>query len=306
MNNYFTRRLLQIPPVLLILAFMVFFLVYIAGDPVVMMLPEDASAEEINQLRESLGLNDPFLLQFWNYIVSVFTFDFGTSIQFNQPAINLVLERLPATLMLASASMIVAILIAIPLGIWSAVKKDTIVDVFATGISVLGKAIPNFWLGIMLIIIFAVTIQWFPVSGSGSWMHLVLPAITLGTSMSAEITRLIRSNMLEILNQDYIRTARSKGVKEWKVICIHAFRNSLVPVITVTFLQASALVGGSLITEVIFAWPGLGQLLINAVYQKDMAIIQAAIFVIAFMIILINLFTDLLYQILDPRIRYEK
>lgn len=306
MNNYFVRKLLQIPPVLIILAFMVFFLVYIAGDPVVMMLPEEATEAEINQLRESLGLNEPFLVQFWNYMVNVFTLDFGNSYQYNQPALSLVLERLPATLILAGFSMLVAIVIAIPLGIWSAVKKNTFIDVFATGISVLGKAIPNFWLGIMLILIFSVTFQLFPVSGSGSWLHLVLPAVTLGTSMSAEITRLIRSNLLEILNQDYIRTARSKGVKEWKVIFIHGFRNSLVPVITVTFLQASALVGGSLITEVIFAWPGLGQLLVNAVYQKDMAIVQAAVFVVAFMIILINLITDLLYQILDPRIKYEK
>src|SRR5690625_1529001 len=212
------------------------------------MLPDDASAEQIAQLREALGLNEPFYVQFFTYILNVLTLDFGQSIYFNQSALSLVLERIPATLILAGASMIVSILIAIPLGIFSAIKKGTVLDVFATGISVLGKAIPNFWLGIMLILIFSVTFTIFPVSGSGSLSHLVLPAITLGTAMSAEITRLIRSNLLEIFTQDYIRTARSKGIEEWKVICIHAFRNSLVPVITVTFLQASAVVGGSIIT----------------------------------------------------------
>lgn len=304
--KYIANRLLQIPPVLLILTVIVFMLVYVAGDPVALMLPDDASEEQIIQLREALGLNEPFYVQFFTYILNVLTLDFGQSIYFNQSALSLVLERIPATLILAGASMLVSILIAIPLGIISAIKKGTVLDVFATGISVLGKAIPNFWLGIMLILIFSVTFQLFPVSGSGSISHLILPAITLGAAMSAEITRLIRSNLLEIFTQDYIRTARSKGIAEWKVICIHAFRNSLVPVITVTFLQASAVVGGSIITEVIFAWPGLGQLLINAVYQKDMAIVQAAIFIIAFMIIIINLITDILYQVLDPRIRYDR
>lgn len=304
--KYIANRLLQIPPVLLILTVIVFMLVYVAGDPVALMLPDDASEEQIIQLREALGLNEPFYVQFFTYILNVLTLDFGQSIYFNQSALSLVLERIPATLILAGASMLVSILIAIPLGIISAIKKGTVLDVFATGISVLGKAIPNFWLGIMLILIFSVTFQLFPVSGSGSISHLILPAITLGAAMSAEITRLIRSNLLEIFTQDYIRTARSKGIAEWKVICIHAFRNSLVPVITVTFLQASAVVGGSIITEVIFAWPGLGQLLVNAVYQKDMAIVQAAIFIIAFMIIIINLITDILYQVLDPRIRYDR
>lgn len=304
--RYIGKRLLQVPPVLFILTVIVFVLVYVAGDPVALMLPDDATEEQITQLREALGLDKPFLTQFGAYILNVLTLDFGDSIYYNQPALSIVLERIPATLILALASMIISIVIAIPLGIISAIKKGTLLDVFATGISVSGKAIPNFWLGIMLILIFSVTFQIFPVSGSGSLSHLVLPSITLGTAMSAEITRLIRSNMLEILTQDYIRTARSKGIENWKVIFIHAFRNALVPVITVTFLQASALVGGSIITEVIFAWPGLGQLLVNAVYQKDMAIVQAAIFLIAFMIILINLITDILYQVLDPRIRYDK
>ncbi|MCO0600496.1 ABC transporter permease [Peribacillus butanolivorans] len=305
MNKYFAKRLLQIPPVLLIITLMIFCLVYVAGDPLLTMLPADATPEDVEVLRQALGLDQSFFVQFSNYILNLLQGDFGISLQFNEPALPIVLERLPATLGLAAASMIIAIIIAIPLGIWSALKRDTFVDLFATGLSILGKAIPNFWLGIMLILIFAVKFPLFPVSGSGSSAHLVLPAITLGTAMSAEITRLIRSNMLEILNQDYIRTARSKGLKESVVIFKHAFRNCLVPVVTVTFLQTSALVGGSLITEMIFSWPGLGQLLIQAVYDKDMAIIQAAVFVIAVMIIMINLLTDVLYRVLDPRIKFK-
>ncbi|WP_257347353.1 ABC transporter permease [Pseudalkalibacillus decolorationis] len=305
MWKYFIRRLLQVPPVIFIITLMIFGLVYIAGDPVLMMLPADATPQEIQQLRHALGFDQPFYIQFGNYIMDLLRGDFGDSYQYGEPALSLVLERLPATLELATASMIVAIIIAIPLGIWSAIKPNTFIDLFATGFSVLGKAIPNFWLGIMLILIFAVNLHILPVSGTGTWWHLVLPSITLGTAMSAEITRLVRSNMLEIMSQDFIRTARSKGLTSFIVIFKHAFRNSLVPVITITFLQAAALVGGSLITEMIFAWPGLGQLIIQAVYEKDLPIIQAAVFVTALMIILINLLTDVLYRILDPRIKFN-
>ncbi|MEI4771693.1 ABC transporter permease [Psychrobacillus sp. FJAT-51614] len=305
MWKYLAKRLLQIPPVLFIVTIMIFVLVYIAGDPVATMLPADASPEEIAQFRHALGFDQPFYVQFGNYILDLFRGDFGESYQYGTSALGLVLERLPATLELATASMIIAILIAIPLGIISAVKPNTVIDFFATSFSVLGKAIPNFWLGIMLILVFSVTLKVLPVSGTGSYSHIVLPAITLGTAMSAEITRLVRSSMLEILHQDYIRTARSKGLKYSAVVIKHAFKNSLVPVITITFLQAAALVGGSLITEMIFAWPGLGQLIIQAVYAKDLPIIQAAVFVTASMIIFINILTDIMYRVLDPRIKFN-
>ncbi|SDN29036.1 peptide/nickel transport system permease protein [Psychrobacillus sp. OK028] len=305
MWKYLAKRLLQIPPVLFIVTIMIFVLVYIAGDPVATMLPADASPEEIAQFRHALGFDEPFYVQFGNYILDLLRGDFGESYQYGTSALGLVLERLPATLELATASMIIAILIAIPLGILSAVKPNTFIDFFATSFSVLGKAIPNFWLGIMLILVFSVTLKVLPVSGTGSYAHIVLPAITLGTAMSAEITRLVRSSMLEILHQDYIRTARSKGLKYSAVVIKHAFKNSLVPVITITFLQAAALVGGSLITEMIFAWPGLGQLIIQAVYAKDLPIIQAAVFVTASMIIFINILTDIMYRVLDPRIKFN-
>lgn len=305
MGKYLVRRLLQIIPVLFIISFIVFCLVFVAGDPVALMLPEDASQEDIDQLRTSLGLDKPFHIQYFTYMQGLLQGDFGDSFRYNASALPLVLERLPATLELAIAAMFVAIIIAIPLGIWSATKQNSSLDLLATGGAVLGKAMPNFWLGIMLILLFSVTLGWLPVSGRGTFAHLVLPAITLGTGIAAEMTRLIRSSMLEILNQDYIRTAKSKGIHDFFVVNKHALRNSLIPVVTITALQTSTVVGGTLITETIFSWPGLGQLLIQAVNTRDMAIVQASVFVIAFMVILMNLLADLIYKVLDPRIKFN-
>ena len=305
MGKYLLRRLLQLIPVLFIISFIVFALVFIAGDPVALMLPEDASQEDIQQLREALGLDKPFHIQYFTYMLGLLQGDFGDSFRYGSSALPIVLERLPATLELAVAALIVAIVIAIPLGIWSATKQNSPLDLLATGGAVLGKAMPNFWLGIMLILLFSVTLGWFPVSGRGTFSHLILPAITLGTGIAAEMTRLIRSSMIEILSQDYIRTAQSKGIHDFFVIYKHAFRNSLIPVVTITALQTSTLVGGTLITETVFSWPGLGQLLIQAVNTRDMAIVQASVFVIAFMVILMNLLADILYKLLDPRIKYN-
>ncbi|MCM3246274.1 ABC transporter permease [Cytobacillus firmus] len=305
MKKYLLRRFLQIIPVLFIITFVVFVLVYLAGDPVSLMLPEDASEADREALREALGLNEPFVYQYFHFIGDLITGNFGTSFRYNQEALPLVLERLPATFELAAASMLVAIIIAIPLGIYSAKKRNSFIDLFITGGSVLGKAMPNFWLGIMLILILAVNYQLFPVSGRGSVMHMVLPAITLGTGIAAEMTRLIRSSMLEILNQDYIRTAKSKGASEMSVVFKHAFRNSLIPVVTIMGLQVSHLVSGALITETVFSWPGLGLLLVQAVNGRDMAVVQAAVFVIAILVIVVNLLTDIVYRVLDPRINYS-
>lgn len=218
---------------------------------------------------------------------------------------SIVLERLPATFELALAAIAFAIIIAIPLGVWSATVKNSPIDLVATGIAALGKAMPNFWLGIMLILFFSVTLGVLPVSGRDSMSHLILPAITLGTGIFAEMTRLIRSSMLDTLNQDYIRTAKSKGLKNRVVIFKHAFKNTLIPVITITFLQTSTLVGGTLITETVFAWPGIGQLIIQAVNTRDMAIVQASVFIIALIVILMNLVADILYRLFDPRVKYD-
>lgn len=305
MKKYLIQRLGQIIPVLLIITFVVFVLVYIAGDPVALMLPEDASEADREALRNALGLNEPFLYQYFQFLKDLVSGDFGSSFRYNQEALPLVLERLPATFELAIVSMIIATLIAIPLGIYSAKKRNSLIDVFITGGSVLGKAMPNFWLGIMLILLLSVNTNIFPVSGRGSFLHIILPSITLGTGIAAEMTRLIRSSMLEILNQDYIRTAKSKGVSDNLVVYKHAFRNSLIPVVTIMGLQMSHLVSGALITETVFSWPGLGQLLVQAVNGRDMAVVQAAVFIIALLVIVINLLTDLIYRLLDPRIKYS-
>jgi len=302
---FLLKRLAQIIPVLLIISFIVFALVFIAGNPVALMLPDDASQEDIAQLTASLGLDKPFIVQYGHYLLNLIQGDFGESFRYSTSALPLVLERLPATLELAIAAMIIAVTVAIPLGIWSATQQNTPLDLLASGGAVLGKAMPNFWLGIMLILLFSVTLGWLPVSGRGTFAHLLLPAITLATGIAAEITRLLRSNMIEILNQDYIRTAKSKGIRNLFVVYKHAFRNSLIPLITITALQTSTVVGGTLITETVFSWPGLGQLLIQAVNTRDMAIVQACVFVIAILVILMNLLADILYRLLDPRIKYD-
>jgi peptide/nickel transport system permease protein len=305
MGKYLVRQILQLIPVLFIISFVVFTLVFVAGDPVALMLPEDASQEDIQVLRESLGLDKPFLVQYGNYVMGLVQGDFGESFRYNQSALPIVLERLPATMELAIAAMAVAIIISIPLGIWSATKQNSSLDFFATGGAVLGKAMPHFWLGIMMILLFSVTLRWLPVSGRGTFSHLILPAITLGTGIAAEMTRLIRSSMIEVLSQDYVRTAKSKGIKDFFVVYKHAFRNSLIPVITITALQTSTVIGGALITETVFSWPGLGQLLIQAVNTRDMAIVQASVFIIAFLVIFMNLVADVMYRILDPRIKFN-
>lgn len=303
--KYFLKSLVKTIPVLLLITLIVFLLVRVTGDPVSLMLPETASDAERDSLREAMGFNDPLPIQYLNYLGDLVTGDFGDSFRYNTDALNLILERLPATLELAIASMIVAIVISVPLGILSAVKRNSFFDLFITGGAVLGKAMPNFWLGIMLILLLSVTFQFFPVSGRGTLGHLVLPALTLGTGIAAEMTRLIRSSMLEILGQDFIRTARSKGLGEAIIVNKHAFRNALIPVVTIMALQTSTLIGGTLITETVFAWPGLGQLLVQSVNLRDMAVVQAATFIIAIFVILSNLIADLVYRLLDPRIKYD-
>lgn len=303
MRSYAIRRLLQTIPVLFIIVAIVFILMYVSGDPVILLLPENATEEDIMVLRKALNLDKPFYVQFLTYLGNVVQGDFGNSFRYNQDALGLVLERLPATLELAGASIVVAVLLAVPFGILSATRRNSVLDYLVTTTTVLGKAMPNFWLGIMLVLFFSITLQWFPVSGSGTFKHLVLPAVTLGASSAAYIARLTRSSMLEALSQDYIRTAKSKGLRHWKVVYKHALRNAMVPIVTIIILQLGGLVGGALVTEVIFAWPGLGQLLVQSIHARDMSVVQAAIFVISVMVIVLNLISDLLVGLLDPRIK---
>jgi peptide/nickel transport system permease protein len=303
--KYLARSLLKTIPVLFLITLIVFILVRVTGDPVSLMISETATDEEREALRESLGFNDPLYIQYIDYMGDLIKGDFGNSHRYETDALGLVIERLPATIELAIASMVIAVIVSVPLGILSAIKRNSFFDLFVTGGAVLGKAMPNFWLGIMLILFFSVQIGIFPVSGRGTFLHLVLPAIALGTGIAAEMARLIRSSMLEILGQDFIRTARSKGLQEAVVVNRHAFRNALIPVVTIMALQTSTLIGGTLITETVFAWPGIGQLLIQSVNLRDMAVVQAAVFIIAIFVILSNLTADLVYRLLDPRIKYD-
>ncbi len=305
MKSYVLRSLLQIIPVLLLVSLIVFILVRVTGDPVALMLPETATAADRAALTEALGLDEPLYKQYITFLGSAVLGDFGTSFRYGQSALPLVLERLPASMELAAAAMIFALVMAIPLGIWSAVKRNTFTDLIISGISVIGKAMPNFWMGIMLILLFSVMLSWLPVSGRGGWDHLILPAFTLGIGIGAQMTRLVRSSMLEILNQDYMVTAKSKGLSPIVRIARHALRNGMIPIVTIAGMQFTSLIGGTLITETVFAWPGLGQLLVTAVNTHDMAIVQAAVFVIALIVIVGNLLTDMAYRWLDPRIKYE-
>ena len=303
MRSYAIRRLMQTVPVLFIIISIVFVLMYVSGDPVMLMLPEDATQEDIAVLREALNLDKPFYIQFVTYLGNVIQGDFGNSFRYNQDALMLVMERLPVTLLLAGTSILVAVVIAVPFGVLSATRKNSILDFFVTAATVLGKAMPNFWLGIMLVLFFGITLQWLPISGSGNFQQLILPAVTLGTSAAAYIARLTRSSMLESMSQDYVRTAKSKGLRSSVVVYKHALKNSMVPIVTIIMLQMGGLVGGALVTEMIFAWPGLGQLLVQSINSRDMSVVQAAICVIAFLVIVINLVTDLFVSILDPRIK---
>ncbi|MEK5163669.1 ABC transporter permease [Paenibacillus sp. FSL R5-0527] len=305
MAKYLIRSLLQVIPVLLIITLIVFILVHVTGDPVSMLLPDTATPEDREVLRVALGLDQPVWVQYKIFVSNLLQGDFGDSFRYGQTALPIVLERLPASFELAAASMAVACCLSIPLGIWSAVRRNSFLDLLISGISVLGKAMPSFWVGIMLILLISVELEWTPVSGRGGLSHLILPALTLGSGIAAEMTRLIRSSFLDIIGQDYIRTARSKGLREIIVLGKHALRNALIPVVTISGLQFTNLLSGSLVTETVFSWPGMGQLLVQAINTHDMAIIQAAVFVIAFIVILINLFTDITYKLLDPRIKYS-
>jgi len=293
----------QVVPSLIILTFIIFVLVYVAGDPVSMMLPESATSADREVLREALGLNEPFLVQYFQYLTNMIRGNFGTSLQYQQPAMSLVLNRLVATLSLSLVSIGIGIVISLPLGIVAALKRNTWVDVLISGFSILGKAMPNFWIGIMLILFLAVRTPLFPVSGASTLQHYFLPSFTLGVALAAEMTRLTRASILEVIEQEYVQTARSKGQSEGIVILKHVFLNALIPVITIISLQFPQLIGGAIVVETVFSWPGIGRLLLSAITNSDMMVIQAIVFVIAIITIAMNLIADILYRVLDPRIK---
>ncbi|GAJ96791.1 ABC transporter permease [Agrobacterium rhizogenes] len=301
--RYLLRSLFQIVPVLYIVSLIVFILVYLTGDPSALLVPEDATETDRLALVAAWGLDQPWYVQYLVYMHNILSGDFGVSYRYGTEALPIVLERIPATLLLTAGALVVAIAIAVPSGIIAALKHDTASDVIVSGISVLGKSMPTFWVGIMLVLVFGVWLRVLPVSGGGSFAHLILPAVTLGTGFAADLTKLIRASMLEVLDRDYVRTARAKGIPERVIVFKHVLRNALIPALTMTSLHVIALLGGALVTETVFAWPGLGLLVVNAIYTKDMAVIQIAVFVITLMTLLINFATDLLYRAIDPRIK---
>jgi peptide/nickel transport system permease protein len=307
MHRYLIRRVLLTIPVLVGVATLVFSLIhFIPGDPAQAMLGEGAAPEDVAQLRARLGLDRPLLVQYGSFLAGLVRGDLGVSLRNDQPVLQQILERMPATAELAFASMAVAVLIALPLGIIAAVWKGTAVDYSAMTLSLVGISVPNFWLGPLLAIVFAVELGWLPVGGRGTPAHLVLPAVTLGAALAAILARMTRASLLEELREPYVLAARAKGVSRSRAILCHAFRNSLIPIVTILGLQFGVVLTGAVITETIFAWPGIGRLLIQSISFRDYPTVQGCVLLIAVTYVGVNLITDLTYGFLDPRIRVDK
>jgi ABC-type dipeptide/oligopeptide/nickel transport system permease component len=304
--RFVARRLLLTIPVLIGVATLVFSLIHlIPGDPVQAMLGETASPQDVAELRQRLGLDRPLLVQYGAFLTGVARGDLGLSLRTNQPVLPELLQRLPATVELALAAMVMAVLFATPLGVAGAVWRGTAIDHASMTVSLAGISIPNFWLGPLLALLFSVELGWLPVSGRGTWAHLVLPAVSLGAALAAILARMTRATLLEELREQYVQAARARGASRARAILRHAFRNSLIPVVTLLGLQFGSLLTGAVITETIFAWPGVGRLLIQSIGFRDYPLVQGCILLIALTYVMVNLVTDLLYGLIDPRIRYE-
>lgn len=303
MTRYLVRRLVQSVAVLVGVSLVVFLLLRLSGDPTALLLPLEATAKEHGDLRRQLGLDDPLTVQYWGFLSKAVHGDFGNSLRGQQSALGLVVDRLPATALLATTALALGLLIAFPAGIVAARRHGTATDQVAMVGALFGQSTPVFWLGTMLILVFAVWLRWLPTGGTGGPQHLVLPTVTLGLYSAARTARLVRSGMLEVLGEDYIRTARAKGLRELVVMWRHALRNALVPIVTVIGLDLATLLGGAVITETIFGWPGVGRLAVQAIQQRDYPVVQASVFVVASAYVAFNLLVDVLYAYLDPRIR---
>lgn len=300
---FIIRRMLQMIPVVLGVILIVFLIMkMVPGDPAVLLAGESATKEQVEQLRDQLGLNQPLFIQYVDYVKNVATGDLGTSVRSGRPVAEEIFTRLPVTIELAFWSVLVTTVLGLFAGIISATKQYSMSDVSIMIVALLGVSLPNFWLGLMLILAFAVNFQIFPVSGWGSLMHVVLPAITLGTAGAAIVARMTRSSMLEVISQDYIRTAKAKGVKETYIVYKHALKNALIPVITVVGLQFGALLGGTVLTESVFAINGLGRLIIDAIRMRDLPVVQGSILVVSVLFVIVNMFVDIAYRLLNKRV----
>lgn len=307
MLRFVVSRLLSALVVVLGVVCLVFMLIHIVpGDPVEVMLGESASIADRVALRHAMGLDQPLYWQLLHYLQHLLQLDLGTSLHSRQPVVQILAARIPATAELALAGLVVAIIVALPLGITAATRQDSGWDFSAMGFSMLGVSVPNFVMGPVLILIFSVWLGWLPVSGRDGLSSLVLPAVTLGTALAAILSRMVRSALLEVLGEDYIRTARAKGLLERSVVLRHALPNATLPVITVLGLQLGALLGGAVITEMVFSWPGVGQLTIEAIQRRDYPVLQGCVLLISVSYVCVNTLTDLVYAWLDPRIRLER
>lgn len=306
MSRYVVHRVLQSVLVLIGVSVVVFGLARLApGDPVTLLLAETASPDQIADARAYYGLDEPLPYQYWVFVRDAAQGDFGESLYYDEPALGVVLDAFPETVKLALAAFALALALAIPLGVVAAIKRDTLWDYLAVGLSVLGQAAPSYWIGIVLILFLSVRFPILPSSGNFGPSYIVLPAVTLAALLMAVLTRLTRAGMLDVLGEDYVRTARAKGLKERAVIVRHALRNALIPLVTVMGLQLGSLLGGAVIVEQVFAWPGVGRLAVTAISARDYPIIQAVVLLVSGVFVLVNLAVDLLYAFLDPRIRYR-
>jgi peptide/nickel transport system permease protein len=303
MRRYLARQLLQLVVVVIGISILSFSILHVIGDPVVLLLPQNAGKEEFERYRKLLGLDQPIPVQYWKFASHAVRGDFGKSWYADTSAFRLVLERMPPTLYLTLAGLGMALLIALPLGVLAALKRHSVIDNLCTAIAVAGQAMPIFWLGIMLIIIFAVRLKALPASGYGTWQHFVMPAFTLGAFLAPLTMRLVRSGLIEVMNMDYIKTARAKGVGEWMLVGKHAFRNACIPVITVLGLQFGQLLGGAIVTETVFAWPGVATLTVDSIRNQDFPVVQCAVVMLALIIVTVNLIVDVITGLIDPRIR---
>jgi peptide/nickel transport system permease protein len=304
MARYLVRRLLQAVLVLLAVSILTFALIYLAGDPVRAMVPADARQEDVDNIRRGFGLDQPLHVQYVRFLERAAQGDLGQSFKYRTNAMELVLQRLPHTVLLASTSILIAVIVSIPLGVLAATRRGGFADVIATSFALLSISTPAFWLGLIGILVFADALRLLPASGAGTWQHLVLPAVTLSAYSIGLITRLVRATMIDILRQNYITAARAKGLSWVAVNYRHALRNGLIPTVTVLGLQFGALLGGSVVVETVFAWPGLGWLLVQSINSRDLPLVRAIVLVISLFFVAINLMVDLLYSSLDPRIRH--
>jgi peptide/nickel transport system permease protein len=303
MKRYVLRQLVQLAVVIVGISMLAFAILHVIGDPVLLLLPQNAGKEEYERYQKLLGLDKPVYVQYWKFASRALQGDFGKSWYTNTPAFKLVIERMPPTLYLTTAGLFTALLISLPLGILAGLKRHSFVDNLCTMAAVAGQAMPIFWLGIMLIIIFAVRLKALPASGYGTWEHFIMPAFTLGAFLAPITMRLVRSGVIEVMNMEYIKTARAKGIAEWRVVVKHAFRNACIPVITVLGLQFGQLLGGAIVTETVFAWPGVATLTVDSIRNQDFPVVQCAVVLLALIIVAINFVVDLVVGYIDPRIR---